>query len=157
MFKIKKVHPMFNQVVTTKEKYKEVMTNSGLYDTTRTNHLKEYQTVVAVGPSVREIKPGDVVFINPKRYGVPIHRDGLKDLDKNIQKTNMYMEFDIPTIEVYDRPDGSCRELLLIYDSDVSFVAEGEEFDELGLYKPTEQKLTDTPPTLYVPDYGKKS
>lgn len=148
---------MFNQVVTTKNKYEDVITNSGLLDTRKTNHLKEYQTVVEVGPTARGIKPGDVVFINPKRYGVPIHRDGLKDLDKNIQKMDMYMEFDIPTIDVYDCPDGSCRELLLIFDNDVMFVAEGEEFDEFGLYKPAEQKLTDAPSSLYVPDYAKKS
>ena len=157
MFKIKKIHPMFNQVVTTKNKYEMVVTNSGILDPRKTNHLKEYQTVVAVGPSVRGIEPGDVVFINPKRYGVPIHKEGLKDLDKNIQKMDMYMEFDIPTVEIYDRPDGSCRELLLIYDNDVSFVAEGEEFDETGMYKPVEKKLTDAPTTLYVPDYGKKN
>lgn len=130
MFKIKEIHPMFNQVVTTKDMYKDVLTNSGLVDTSKTNHLKEYQTVVAVGPAVKDIKKGDVVFINPKRYMKMTHKDGIKDLDRNVIKDDMHISLDIPSVELYDRPDGSCREVLLIYDSDVIFVAKGEEFDE---------------------------
>lgn len=121
---------MFNQVVTTKDMYKDVLTNSGLVDTSKTNHLKEYQTVVAVGPAVKDIKKGDVVFINPKRYMKMTHKDGIKDLDRNVIKDDMHISLDIPSVELYDRPDGSCREVLLIYDSDVIFVAKGEEFDE---------------------------
>lgn len=130
MFKIKEIKPMFNQVVTTKDMYKEVLTNSGLINAAKTNHLKEYQTVIAIGPQVKDIKVGDVVFINPKRYMKMIHKDGIKDLDKNVIKDDMHISLDIPSVELYDRPDGSCREVLLIYDSDVIFVAKGSEFDE---------------------------
>ena len=128
---------MFNMVITTKNKYRDVITNSGLIDATRTNRLKEYQTVVSVGPMVKGIKPGDIVFIDPRRYAVVTHKDGLKDLDKNIVKDDMHMQLNIPSIDVYDQPDGSSRELLVIFDNDIQFVAEGEEFDEVGgLYKP---------------------
>lgn len=147
MFKIKKIRPMFNMVITTMDTYKEVITNSGLVDTTRSNRLKEYQTVVAVGPTVRGINPGDVVFINPRRYARVTHKDGLKDLDANIQKMDMHMDLDIPSVEVYDRPDGSCRELLVIYDNDIEFVAEGEEFDE----SPSLLRSVDGMPMGYKP------
>lgn len=130
MFKIKKIRPMFNMVITTMNEYRDVVRDSGLIDTTRSNRLKEYQTVVAVGPSVRDIKPGDVVFINPRRYAKVTHKDGLKDLDANIQKTDMFYQLDIPTVDVYDCPDGSCRTLLAIFDNDIEFIAEGEEFEE---------------------------
>lgn len=138
---------MFNGVLTTMNQYKEVLTNSGLVDTRRSNRLKEYQTVVAVGPSVRDIKPGDVVFINPRRYARVTHKDGLKDLDANIQKTDMHMELDIPTVDVYDCPDGSCRTLLAIFDSDIEFVAEGEEFEE----SPSFLRSADRIPMGYEP------
>lgn len=130
MFKIKKIRPMFNMVITTMNEYRDVVRDSGLIDTTRSNRLKEYQTVVAVGPQVKDIKPGDTVFINPRRYAKMTHKDGLKDLDANVQKTDMFYQLDIPTVDVYDRPDGSCRTLLAIFDNDIEFIAEGEEFDE---------------------------
>lgn len=144
---------MFNQVVTTMDMYKEVVTNFGLVDTRKTNTIKEYQTVIAVGPSVHNIKPGDVVFINPKRYIKIAHKDGMKDLDKNIVQDDMHAYLDIPHYELYDRPDGSCREVLMIFDNDIIFSAEGEEFDESGgLYKPV-SPLFQT--GFETPDYGK--
>ena len=143
---------MFNQVVTTMNKYDDVVRNSGLIDATRSNRLKEYQTVVAVGPSVRDVKPGDVVFINPRRYARVTHKDGLKDLDANIQKMDMHMELDIPQIDVYDRPDGSCRTLLVIFDNDIEMIVEGEEFDE----SPTIMKTADGIPMGYQPIVGLK-
>ena len=151
MFKIKKIHPMYNMVVTTMNEYQEVVRNSGLIDTTRSNRLKEYQTVVAVGPQVKGIAPGDVVFLNPRRYAKVTHKDGLKDLDANIQKTDMFYQLDIPTVEVYDRPDGSCRTLLAIFDNDIEFVAEGEEFDE----NPMVVAHADGIPMGYQPIKGK--
>ena len=130
MFKIKKIKPMFNQVVTTMDKYKDVVRNSGVFDPTRSNTIKEYQTVIAVGPAVRDVKPGDIVFINPRRYMKISHKDGLKDLEKNIIQDDMHAYLDIPSYDLYDCPDGSCREVLMIFDNDIIFAAEGEEFDE---------------------------
>ena len=130
MYKIKKIKPMFNQVVTTMDMYRDVIRNSGVIDAARSNTIKEYQTVIAVGDAVRSVKPGDVVFINPRRYMKISHKDGMKDLEKNIIQDDMHAYLDIPRYELYDRPDGSCREVLMIFDNDIIFVAEGEEFDE---------------------------
>ena len=155
MFKVKEIIPLFNQVVTTMDKYKEVMTNSGIFDATRTNRLKEYQTVIAVGPMVKGIKPGDVVFINPRRYMQIDHRNGRTDLEKNIIQDEMHAYVSIPQYQLYDRPDGSCRNVLMIFDNDVIFVARGEEFDETnGLFKPV-NPLTDVE-GYALPDNEKK-
>ena len=82
MLKVKKIKPMFTALITTMNKYEhDVMTNGGLIDTTKQQGgIKEYQTVLAVGSSVRDIEVGDVVCINPTRFAVKQHRAGsLKD------------------------------------------------------------------------------
>ena len=79
---IKKVKPMFNSLVTTLDRYPVNMTLKGtnLLDPSKSGAVKEYQRVVAVGPQVRGIEVGDIVFINPKRYAVMKHEEGeLKD------------------------------------------------------------------------------
>lgn len=132
MFKIKKIKPLFNQVVTTMDMYDDNLKVGSLIDTTRANTIKEYQTILAVGPMVKakgDLKVGDVVFINPKRFTTMEHKHGLANED-NVQKDNMHINFNIPHYPVYDREDGGCREVLLISDNDIFFSAEGEEFDE---------------------------
>ena len=79
---IKKIKPMFNGVITTINKYKSdvKLTGTSLIDSTKAGSVKEYQTVVSVGPMVRDIKVGDIVYINPSRYAVKKHKEGsLKD------------------------------------------------------------------------------
>ena len=132
MFKIKKIKPLFNQLVTTMDMYDSNLKVGGLIDTTRANTIKEYQTILAVGPMVKakgDLKVGDVVFINPKRFTTMEHKHGIANED-NVQKDNMHINFNIPHYPVYDREDGSCREVLLISDNDIFFSAEGEEFEE---------------------------
>ena len=74
---IKKVKPMFNNMVVTLNKYPtDLKTTGGIIDSTRAGSVKEYQTVVAVGPMVRGIEVGDIVYINPKRYAVMQHKPG---------------------------------------------------------------------------------
>ena len=75
---IKKIKPLFNMLVTTCNKYDSNIKLAGtdLLDSTKANTIKEYQTVIAVGPSVRGIEVGDVVFINPARYIVRKHQEG---------------------------------------------------------------------------------
>jgi hypothetical protein len=124
MFIIKKIKPMFNSLLVTCNKYsKDVkLQGTSLVDTTKADTVKEYQTVVAVGPSVRGIEPGDVVFINPKRYAVKKHREGsLKD---GVITDNPIIGYNFNIIEI----DGVQH--LYIQDNDIDYVAEGEEFEE---------------------------
>lgn len=119
---------MFNQVITTRNLYNEQVTPDGIILGKQAS-IKEYQTVIAVGPSVHGISPGDIVFINPLRYMVVNHKNGKLDKERNIQEDNMHAQFNIPTLDLYDQPDGSSRKVLIIGDNDVQIVAEGEEFE----------------------------
>jgi hypothetical protein len=74
MINIKKIELTANYVLTTKDIYTEE-DGSGIIKLSGT--LKEYQTVVAVGPMVRTIKVGDFVCINPKRYAVTRYKEGI--------------------------------------------------------------------------------
>lgn len=129
---IKKIKPMFNGVITTINKYKAdvKVTGTSLIDSTKAGSVKEYQTVVAVGPMVRDIKVGDIVYINPSRYAVKKHKEGsLKD---GVITDNPIIGYDFDTVEI----DGETH--LYLSDNDIKFIAEIEEFDEN--------------PTIVVPD-----
>ena len=124
MFLIKKIKPLFNNIVVTCNKYSNDTTVLGttLVDTTKAGSIKEYQTVVSVGPMVRGIEVGDVVFINPKRYAVKKHREGsLKD---GVITDNPIIGYNFNIMDIDGIPH------MYIQDSDIDFVAEGEEFDE---------------------------
>lgn len=121
---IKKIKPLFNMLVTTCNKYDSNIKLAGtdLLDSTKANTIKEYQTVIAVGPSVRGIEVGDVVFINPARYTVRKHQEGsLKD---GVITDNPVIGYKFETVEV----DGKI--CLLLFDNDIKFTATIEEFDE---------------------------
>lgn len=121
---IKKIKPLFNMLITTCNKYDSNIKLAGtdLLDSTKANTIKEYQTVIAVGPSVRGIEVGDVVFINPARYIVRKHQEGsLKD---GVITDNPVIGYKFETVEV----DGKI--CLLLFDNDIKFTATIEEFDE---------------------------
>ena len=105
---------------------------SGLVDASKLNTIKEYQKVIAVGPMVRDIKVGDIVRINPSRYIQILHKQGsLKGIDKKTVTDEMHSAVDIPRELIYVKgEDGveTSQWVLIIFDSDVMFIAEGEEF-----------------------------
>lgn len=121
---IKKVKPMFNGLITTMNKYDSDIKarGSNLIDASKANTVKEYQTVVAIGPMVRGIEVGDVVFINPKRYAVMKHNAG--SLQDGVIKDNPVVGYNFDIVEI----DGVNH--LYLQDSDIKFVAEIEEFNE---------------------------
>ena len=134
MIKIKKIKPMFNSLITTMDKYEHDMTTKGgLIDTTKQEGaLKEYQKVVAIGDSVRNIKVGDLVCINPIRYARKKHQEGsLKDV---IITDNPVVDYNFNVVDLDDIPH------LLLQDCDISFII--EDFEDipdpkpLKLYKP---------------------
>lgn len=122
MINIKKVRPMFNQVICTMEKYsdEEIKTGS-IIDVHKVNNpIKEYQTVVCVGPMVRNIKEGDLVMINPKRYSRMKHQEGsLKD---GIVTDNPVISYNFNVIKLNN------IDYLLLTDQDIDFVI--EEYEE---------------------------
>lgn len=123
MLKVKKIKPLFTSIITTMEKYTEdVKTASGLIDTTKQQGgLKEYQTVLAVGCSVRDIKVGDLVCVNPTRFAVKKHQAGsLKD---GIVTDNPTVTYNFDVVEMDE------KQCLLLQDRDIDFVI--EEWEEV--------------------------
>lgn len=119
---IKKIKPLFNGVITTMDKYPKIVTTGTVIDPTKSGAVKEYQKVVAIGPMVRGIEVGDIVFINPSRYAVMKHKKGT--LEDGVIKDNPVVgyNFDIVNIDGVDH--------LFLQDNDIKYVAEVEEFDE---------------------------
>lgn len=115
MLKIKKIKPLFNKILTTMDLYDNPVTEDGLIDGSKEDGgIKEYQTVIAVGSTVKCVKPGDLVVINPTRYQVMKHKEGsLKD---GVITDNPVIGYNFPILVVDDRP------CLYLYDSDVDFV-----------------------------------
>lgn len=122
MLKLKKIKPMFNNILTTMEKYEEDVMSMGII-TKKQGGLKEYQKVVEVGSSVRDVKEGDLVCINPKRFAVRKHQDGsLKD---GVITDNPVTTYNFDVVEL----DGV--QYLLLQDRDIDFIiTESEEVPE---------------------------
>ena len=118
---LKKIKPLFTSVVTTMDKYEDDVIVNGLVNQTA-GTLKEYQRVVAIGSSVRDIKVGDLVSINPSRYAVRKYEDGsLKD---GVISQNPVVSYSFHTIEI-DKVEN-----LLLQDRDIDFVIEEWEEEE---------------------------
>lgn len=128
---------MFDSIITTMDKYEhDTMLSTGLIDTAKTQGaLKEYQTVIAIGNSVRDIKVGDLVCINPTRFGVKKHKEGsLKD---GVISDNPIITYNFNVIEIDDKP------CLLLQTRDIDFIInEYEEIPECNsnLILPEEKK-----------------
>ena len=120
MLNIKKIKPMANYLVTTKDEYTKEDLNKGGLIVKVEGTLKEYQKVVAVGPLVRGIQVGDLVCINPKRYAKYKHNPGsLKD---GVITDNPVVSYNFNVIEL----DHISH--LLLTDQDIDFVI--EEWEE---------------------------
>jgi hypothetical protein len=122
MIMIKKVKPLFTALITTMDRYDhDEISLSGIINVNRQQGgLKEYQTVLAVGSSVRDIKVGDLVCINPTRFAVKKHKEGsLKD---GVITDNPVTTYNFDVIEM----DG--KQCLLLQDRDIDFIV--EEYEE---------------------------
>mgnify|MGYP004552721315 FL=1 len=131
MFKIKKVKPLFTGVITTAQKYvSDVLSGSGIIDVTRmSGSLNPYQTVIAVGDMCKDIKDGDVVKINFKRYAKAKHTPGAIDEAQNKQFDNMTLTYEIPIINI----DGT--DCLFLQNNDIEYIVTDYEVDEGGLFQ----------------------
>lgn len=123
MLKIKKIKPLFNKILTTMCTYNDVTTEDGIIDGSKEEGgIREYQTVIAVGSTVKCVKPGDLVVINPARYQIMKHKEGsLKD---GVITDNPVMGYNFPILVIDDKP------CLYLYDSDVDFVIKEYEVSE---------------------------
>ena len=106
---------MFNRVLTTCDLYTEDLMTDGIIDSTKVEGaIKEYQTVIACGPMVKCVKPGDLVVVNPTRYQVMKHKEGT--LNDGVIGDNAVLSYNFPIMIVDDAP------CLYLYDADIDFV-----------------------------------
>ena len=119
--KLKKIKPLYTRIVTTMDMYveKDVTGVGGIVDVSKLKKgIKEYQTVIAVGTSVKNVKVGDVVCIDPSRYAVhKYHQDSVK-ADLLTNQVTSY-NFNVVTLDDTD--------YLLLDEADVEFVVEEYE------------------------------
>lgn len=128
MFNIKKVRPLFTGIVTTANKYVgDITSESGLILTDKMEGgLNVYQTVVSVGAMCKDIKEGNIVCLNYKRYLVPKHLPG--KIENNIQSDNLSGTYEIPMIRI------NGKDYLFLQTNDVEYIVEDYDgVDEGGL------------------------
>jgi len=120
MLKLKKIKPLYNGIVTTMDAYEKDVFQNGIL-VVQKGALKEFQTVISIGDSVRNIKEGDVVKINPMRYAIKKYEDGsLKD---DVITENPVVKYNFNIVEINDK---GC---LLLMDRDIDYVV--EEYEEV--------------------------
>lgn len=135
MLKVKSIKPLFTSLITTMDKYEQdKITDGGLIDASKQQGtLKEYQTVLAVGDSVRNIKVGDLVCVNPARFAVRKHEKG--SMRDGVITDNPVVGYNFDIVEM----DG--KNCLLLQDRDIEFII--EDFEEVP---------DSIPPSLIQPD-----
>lgn len=125
MLKIKKIKPLYSNILVTGNKYEDDVRENGVIVASK-GDLKLYQKVLATGSMVRDIKEGDMIMFNPGKYAVMKYDpNSLKD-DMDMNKV---VKWNLPWVTVDDEK-GNPRECLLLTDRDVQFVFEGEEVNE---------------------------
>lgn len=119
---LKKIRPMFNALVTTFDVYEDDdNTNVIINSNEAAGQPKPYQTVVAVGNAVHDIKVGDVVAIDFTKYARTKHKDGsLKD---GVIQDNPVVSYEFNSIVIDD------KEHLFLHTNDILFVI--EDFEEV--------------------------
>lgn len=128
---------MFNKLVTTANRVKQ-NTNEIIIDITKINQvIDDFQTVVSIGSSVRDIKVGDLVCINPDRYAVKKYQQ--KSASAEVEGyENTIIGYDIPRIILDD------VEHLMITDSDVIYIV--DEYEKIK-----KSTIIDTSKKLIIP------
>ena len=126
MLHIKEIKPLFTNILVTGNEYEKDEKENGLI-VAKKGDLKLYQTVLAVGSMIRDIKVGDQVMINPDGYKVTKY-------DPNSVKEDMGMNkilgYKMPWV-VVENTEGNPQRCLLLKDRDIEYVFVGEEKDEL--------------------------
>lgn len=125
MLHIKAIHPTFNHLLITAERFEKDMINGGVLVATK-GDLKLWQKVIAVGSTVRDIKVGDMVMIIPEHFAVKKYN---KNSLQNDLDNNPVLAYKFP-FETIENDKGEPVDHLYISDNDVRFVFEGYEKDD---------------------------
>lgn len=126
MLHVTKIKPTFNHVLVTAEKFNKDMIENGVIIAGK-GDLKLWQTVIAIGSTVRDIKVGDKVMIIPDHFAVKKYN---KNSVQNDLDNNPVLTYKFP-FETIDNTKGESEEYLYISDQDIRYVFEGEEKEDL--------------------------
>ena len=135
MLHVTKIKPLFDHLLITADKFEKDMVHNGVILAGK-GDLKLWQTVVAVGSVVRDIKVGDKVMINPNDFAVKKYN---KNSVQNDLDNNPVLTYNFP-FETIDDEKGEPKDYLYISDRNVKYVFEGIEKDE-SLILPGKPKL----------------
>lgn len=135
MLHVTEIKPVFNHVLTTADKFEKDMISNGVIIAGK-GDLKLWQTVVAVGSTVRDVKVGDKVMIIPDHFAVKKYN---KNSVQNDLDNNPVLTYNFP-FETIDDEKGNSKDYLYISDNDIKYVFEGYEKDE-SLIMPAKPKL----------------
>ena len=135
MLHVTKIKPLFDHLLITADKFDKDMIHNGVIVAGK-GDLKLWQTVVAVGSVVRDIKVGDKVMINPNNFAVKKYN---KNSVQNDLDNNPVITYNFP-FETVDDEKGNPKDYLYISDRDVKYVFEGIEKDD-SLILPGKTKL----------------
>ena len=132
MINIKKIKPLFTTIITTGNKFDKDVYEKGII-TSKKGDLKMWQTVLAIGESVRGIEVGDTVMIDSTHFAVRKYDPNSVKNDMGMNKITGYV-FDWVTVEG--------KECLKIDNRDVLFVCEVEEVEESPILQPDKKIIT---------------
>lgn len=132
MINIKKIKPLFTTIITTGNKFDKDVYEKGII-TSKKGDLKMWQTVLAIGESVRGIEVGDTVMIDSTHFAVRKYDPNSVRNDMGMNKITGYV-FDWITVEG--------KECLKIDNRDVLFVCEVEEVEESPILQPDKKIIT---------------
>lgn len=135
MLHVTKIKPLFDHLLITADRFEKDMIHSGVILANK-GDLKLWQTVVAIGSVVRDIKVGDKVMINPNDFAVKKYN---KNSVQNDLDNNPVLTYNFP-FETIDDEKGEPKDYLYISDRNVKYVFEGMEKDE-SLILPGNPKL----------------
>lgn len=135
MLHVTKIKPLFDHLLITADRFDKDMIHNGVIVAGK-GDLKLWQTVVAVGSVVRDIKVGDKVMINPNDFAVKKYN---KNSVQNDLDNNPVITYNFP-FETVDDEKGNPKDYLYISDRNVKYVFEGVEKDD-SLILPGKPKL----------------
>lgn len=135
MLHVTKIKPLFDHLLITADRFEKDMVHSGVILANK-GDLKLWQTVVAVGSVVRDIKVGDKVMINPNDFAVKKYN---KNSVQNDLDNNPVLTYNFP-FETVDDEKGNPKDYLYISDRNVKYVFEGTEKED-SLILPGKPKL----------------
>lgn len=135
MLHVTKIKPLFDHLLITADRFEKDMIHSGVILANK-GDLKLWQTVVAVGSVVRDIKVGDKVMINSNDFAVKKYN---KNSVQNDLDNNPVLTYNFP-FETVDDEKGEPKDYLYISDRNVKYVFEGTEKED-SLILPGKPKL----------------